>query len=303
MSKHYFKTHQESTNVRVFNPRQLLTRTLLGLVSTVAPQLTQRLIIGKFCSPAAYSTNVEEENCVRQGKPFQVQVRDKTIQAWRWGQGPAVLMVHGWSGRGAQFHRFIRPFVKAGYTVIAIDCPAHGASSGRITNYFEFTDTIRTLLVGSDRLDIRGIIGHSFGASAAINALAKERIEMALVGIAPILGLRELLLNTFERYGIPRAVYTGLISELETRFGYSLEKDDPQRLLNDLGGLFLIVHDERDRTTPFSDSVRQANIHPHITLFRTKGLGHWQVLMDDAVVQAALGHFEFSGLASHPRKS
>ncbi len=297
MNDSYFNTLHNSTNVRVIRVRQRFIHALLQFFESHAPRLTEWLTLHLFFSPAAYRTNAAEKNCIKQGRPFQIQVHDKTVQAWRWGRGPAVLMVHGWSGRGVQFHRFVAPLVQAGYTAIAIDGPAHGASSGRITSYFEFTDTIRAFLSTELGFNIQGIIGHSFGASAAINALAKEGIVLNAVCIAPVLKLRELLHHSFKRFGVPQTLVAKLIGKFEQQFGYHLEADNPHRLTGDLKGPVLIVHDQQDRTAAFGDSVYQAQIHDHISILATRGLGHRKILTDPAVVQASLDHM---GLAKRP---
>ncbi len=292
MNDHYFNRFHDSTNVRVLRVRQRLVHAVLQFCEFVAPRLTGWLTLCLFFSPAAYRANTEEKDCLKQGRPFQVQVHDKTVQAWRWGRGPAILMVHGWSGRGVQFHRFVAPLVQAGYTVVAIDGPAHGASSGRITSYFEFTDTIRTFLTTDLDFNIQGIIGHSFGASAAINALAKEGLFVNAVCIAPVLKLRDLLLYSFRRFGIPQTLVARLIGKFEQRFGYHLEADDPHLLIGDLKGPVLIVHDQQDRTAAFGDSIYQAQMHGHINILATRGLGHRRILTDPAVVQACLEHMD-----------
>jgi hypothetical protein len=286
----YFNTHSKSTNVRIQIAGQRAIRTWAQFLWHWAPGLTRWLALRLFFSPASHRMHADEAACLSQGRPFHLRVHDKTLAAWRWGHGPAVLLVHGWNGRGVQFHRFVAALVKAGYTAIAVDMPAHGASSGRITSYFEFTDTLRVLLSKELGLNIEGIIAHSFGAAAAINALAKEGVALNAVCLAPILKLQELLHNTLERYGLPHSLYVALISEFEKRFGYNLEADNPHRLVGDLRGSVLIVHDESDRTAIFEDSAEQARKHGHITLLATQGLGHKRLLTDETVVQVCVDH-------------
>ncbi len=35
-------------------------------------------------------------------RPFAVHSRHGRIAAWRWGEGPVVILTHGWNGRGSQ---------------------------------------------------------------------------------------------------------------------------------------------------------------------------------------------------------
>lgn len=290
MSDYYFNTEPKSTNVRVDNAGRKVIRTLLTFLWRWAPKLTRWLTLRLFFTPPAYSTSPEEKSFLAQGRPFTIRVHDKNVCAWRWGQGPGVLLVHGWGGRGSQFSRFVPLLVKAGFTAIAVDMPGHGSSPGRIASYFEFTDTIRGFISKDRALDVQAIIAHSFGAAATINALVKEKVAPITVCIAPILRLRELIFNTFERYGVPDLISHMLIAEFEKQFGYHFKQDNPVQLIDQLCGPVLVIHDKRDRTAAFHDSVEQVHNHAHLTLMATHGLGHRRLLTDETVVQACLHH-------------
>jgi pimeloyl-ACP methyl ester carboxylesterase len=288
MKDAFHNMHDKSTNVRTADFRRHVILALFAFSWRWAPGLARWVVLRLFFTPSAYRTNSVEKDCLRQGSPFQFQTRDNTIKGWKWGHGPAVLLVHGWNGRGIQFHGFVEPLVQAGYTAIAIDGPAHGESTGCITSYFEFTDMVRSLLSEDRGFGIMGIIAHSFGAAAAINAMAKEGLALNMVLVSPVLRLSELLFKTFDRFGIPNFLYTSLIGEFETRFGYSLTADNPYRLIGGLSGSALIVHDKKDRTVNFSDSNLQARKHGNISLYATDGLGHRRILTDPTVIQRSV---------------
>jgi pimeloyl-ACP methyl ester carboxylesterase len=58
------------------------------------------------------------------------------------GDGPTVLFIHGWSGRGSQFYEWVNPLVKAGYSVVFMDASGHGDSDGKMSSLPEFRDAI-----------------------------------------------------------------------------------------------------------------------------------------------------------------
>ncbi len=290
MSEIYFNSSINGTNVRVFGYRQRIVGTIFRFLWAWMPGLALAVLKRFFMATGSYSLNPEESACLNRGRPFQIQVHDKVVHAWQWGQGPGILMVHGWSGCGAQFHRFVASIVQAGYSAIAIDGPGHGRTGGRTASYFEFTDVVRAFLSPDHGLNIQGIIGHSFGAAAIINSLEKEMLNLKTVCIAPVLRLRELMMHTFERFGMPVEIYSALIGDFEAKFGYSLVKDNPYRLIDRLAAPVLIIHDAEDRTAAYADSREQAWAHRHIALHTTRGLGHRRILSDAEVVHAALAH-------------
>lgn len=283
-------TYGHSTNVRSNGGREWAIRQLFKALSLGSPRLAARLVERLFFTPGSYVPSADERRWLAQGEPFHVRVHGRRICGWRWGAGPGVLLVHGWSGRGIQLHRFIDPLIRAGRTAVAIDGPAHGESEGRHTSYFEFTDVVRTLIAPDGGLGVRGIVAHSFGAAAVVNALAREQAALGTVLLAPALQLRKTLLDALERNGIPPRIYERIIADYETRFGYSLTRDDPHRRLGDLRSPVLVVHDRHDPVIAHVESEALCRDFARVTLKTTSGLGHRRIMADAEVVAAGVSH-------------
>jgi len=290
MAEREAPTPTYGTNVRINTSKRWATRRILQLLWHGAPRLAERVVEKAFFSPRSSPPSAEERRWLDRGEPFDLRVHDKRIQGWRWGTGPGVLLVHGWNGRGTQLHRFIAPLIDAGYAAIAFDGPAHGASEGRTTSYFEFTDTVRALIERDRGLDIRGIIAQSFGAAAVVNALAHQDPDLKTVLLAPALRLKDMLTDALDRHGIPPTIYEKLIAAFENRFGYSLQHDDPHLHLKDLRSPVLVIHDHDDPIIAHRDSRTATHGFGHVTLHTTHGLGHKRILTDPAVVDAAMAH-------------
>jgi len=50
----------------------------------------------------------------------------KPLEGYSWGEGPVVLLTHGWNGRATQLWKFSDPLVDSGFRVVALDMPGHG---------------------------------------------------------------------------------------------------------------------------------------------------------------------------------
>ena len=285
MAIRFRKLKKISTNVRINYFMQLATRTMLNLYWNISPSMAKRLVKKHFFKPADYRTTTAEKRILGNGSKFQIDIHDKTIQGWKWGKGPGILFVHGWNGRGIQFYRFFQSLRRAGFAIITFDAPGHGESTGRTSSYFEWTDTVRAILNPSNGHNIRGIIAHSLGGSAVINALSKEKVSVPTVLIAPALKLKQILFNTFNLYGIPSVIYRKVIEEFEHRFGYTLEGDNPVNLIPAIDTDVLIVHDQQDEAVPFLDSEELCEILPKVRLFETDGLGHRRILTDQKLIE------------------
>ena len=92
----------------------------------------------------------------------------RPIRGHAWGAGwhrPRVLLAHGWAGHGLQLAPFVAPLVDAGFEVMTVDQPAHGASTGRTATLPDFARVLR--LVAESFGPLFAVVGHSLGGAAA----------------------------------------------------------------------------------------------------------------------------------------
>jgi len=271
--------------------RQRIVQTFFNLLWNHTPTLSKGIIKRLFFAPSTYKSSPIEKDYLDTGRRFEISIHGKVVNCWKWGSGPSILLAHGWNGRGIQLHHFIEPLVQRGYSALTYDAPGHGASQGKTSSYFEFTDTIRTLLSSPNGHEIRGVIAHSLGGSAVVNSIEKENLALDAVLIAPALRLKEVLYGFFDYVGLPRAIYEILIKEYEDQFGYNMHRDNPVNLLREINSKILIVHDKNDPTIPYADSKEISGRFPNIELHTTERLGHKKVLADSSVVNRALDYF------------
>jgi pimeloyl-ACP methyl ester carboxylesterase len=221
-----------------------------------------------------------------------------------WGKGPAVYLLHGWGGRGAQWVSFIEPLVSAGFTAVALDAPMHGESSAQRTSILHFAAALSAVVesVGPARL----VVGHSLGAAACALALQDDPLSpwgtpegvgntrrggldpggVALIG-APA-DPAEFFGSFLRRLGIGERLHQSIRADVEHRYGFrwtDLAVRPPQRAPQIPA---LIVHDRDDPEVVYEDAERIARTWPTSTLVATNGLGHQRILRDDRVVRGVV---------------
>jgi hypothetical protein len=302
MSKNIVKTKLVSTNVRYIKFRQRGMHLLLTALWHLAPNATKNIILKRFFKPKSYALTPFEQQFLENGTMFHIHVHDKDIRCWKWGQGPGILFVHGWNGRGVNFAYFFKSIIDTGFSVITYDAPAHGESEGQVTNYFELSDTVRSFLNPSRGLNIQSIIAYSIGGSATINCISKDNPTVDTVLIAPALKLKELLFNAFNYHGVPEVVYRNLVADMERYYGYDVHQDNPDVLVKSISSKMLIVHDKGDRTIPYTDSKTLSDNTDNFYLHTTEGLGHKQILKDNAVIDVITTYL-FNGQTKHKMKN
>ena len=200
-----------------------------------------------------------------------------------WGEGPTVLLVHGWSGRGSQMGSFAQPLVDRGYRVVAYDLPAHGRSPGNSTNIFKAIETLEA--IAETYGPIHGVIAHSFGVMVTTLAL-REGVEInRFAAISPPASLHWLI-ERFERIlQIPAPTHRALVRRIEADFGSGIwDKVALDKAARNLDIPALIVHDDQDYDVSWEQGKMLADAWPGAIFMKTSGLGHRRILRDRSVI-------------------
>lgn len=128
------------------------------------------------------------------------------------GEGPAILLIHGYGSAHVVYLSLIDRLVAAGYRVLAVDLPGFGLSDRREGDYSP--QALATLLV--EILDARGVgqadvIAHSWGSSIALR-LALDHPARVRRLVLTSAWVYEEQLNPFIRWarvrGVGEALYT-----------------------------------------------------------------------------------------------
>ncbi len=216
-----------------------------------------------------------------------LQIDELNVAIYRWGAGPVVLFVHGWSGRGSQAAAFVEPLLHAGFQVIAVDAPGHGETPGDSTNILECAAVLRAVERACGPL--HGAITHSFGGMVLAYSMQQGlRAERVVSLSAP--ATVEFLIDGFaQTLSMPPAVVANLRRRMELRFDDNFW--ERISMVNNVRGLTvpaLIIHDADDASVPWQQGEMIAAAWPGARFMKTRGLGHGRILRDHDVVEAAV---------------
>lgn len=252
------------------------------------PRYAHRWFINRFFTPIKYPLPVAEKEILSTAERFIIPVGNNKVQAYTWGKGPVILLVHGWAGRASQFKNVITHFVAEGYQVVAFDAPAHGMSQGIKTNIFEFKDAI--LSVAKHVGKVEGVIAHSIGGAAVMFALTQGLAAKRVITIAtPTVG--DEILNEFTKRlnGSQKAVQK-LKDFIHHSFNCSFDELTAAHFASTLTVPInlLIVHDENDKEASFQNAFHLKEAYPAAQLLTTQGLGHVRILRNEDVIRTCL---------------
>jgi pimeloyl-ACP methyl ester carboxylesterase len=255
----------------------------LAAASHVAPSLVAPIFRRMMLKPRRH---------VRPPPVLSLPLADERIAlgddlvAWRWGQGPAVLLVHGFEGNRAQFGAIIRALVARGYAAVALDVPAHGESAGDELTAVKFIAAIeRTLArLGS----VHAVIGHSMGGAMSLYSVANSGGTGRVALVSAPSSLKRELLRFAKAVGLSERGTRAFIASVENHVGRPAADFDVRHIVGKIDLPLLLIHDQNDRQVPVLEASRNAHMLAGAELMVTRGLGHNRLLADPSVVTALL---------------
>jgi pimeloyl-ACP methyl ester carboxylesterase len=272
---------------RPASPSLRVLRLLFSIVGPVFPRLMGRWAYALWFRTRRFPESGAGKRITRKAQRDTLMVDDLPVAVYTWGTGPIVLFVHGWSGRGSQVAAFADPLVTAGYQVMAIDAPGHGATPGDRTNILECAAVLRAFKRRYG--PVYGAITHSFGGMVLAYAMNNGLSVKRVVCISAPAHIEYLLDGFAQTLGIPGAVVADMRRRMDARFpeGY-WENISTVVNVRKLDVPALIIHDENDRSVPWEQGKIIANAWPGARFLKTAGLGHGRILRSQAVVDAAV---------------
>ncbi|HYO51781.1 alpha/beta hydrolase [Archangium sp.] len=209
------------------------------------------------------------------------------IIAWSWGTGRTVLVVHGWEGEHRRMTPIIDRLTGAGFRVVAIDLPGHGASSGRLVPIPLLARAVAA--VGAKVGPLEAVVGHSLGGTATMLALTElgMKARSAVIIASPnhpahfARGVARLL-------GLDEAHFALMAQAIERLAGRPMDSLYLPPLLRQLDMPALFLHDPADEMVPISHSHDNVAAWRGAKLKTLEGPGHRRILGDAEALQSIL---------------
>ncbi|GAA3963190.1 alpha/beta fold hydrolase [Hymenobacter antarcticus] len=264
----------------------------LKILSVVAPEVAFRLAWRLFCTPRRLPLKAWESPVLAEAVRRTIVGEAGPVAVYEWGsvQAPAVVLVHGWEHRASFWRAWVPALLAAGYRVVALDGPAHGASAGRLATLTSFGGAVQAVVDTAG--EVRAIVAHSFGAAS----VAGLPVRLPGAAVLPRLVLLSAPVS-------PRAVATRfadflyLSNDVVEQFATHIQQTTGRPADSFAAAAagpgtgaerVLVMHDEGDEIVPFAEGQQIVAAWPGAVLHATRGLGHNRILRDADVVQSAV---------------
>ena len=264
-------------------------RFLFGTLGYVFPRPAARVAYRFFSTPPVRAKHKISDELLESARVFEFLYGREILKGYEWGNGngPAILLVHGWESRGTALRTFVPPLLAQGFRVVAFDGPAHGNSGGKRTNLLHFGGAVRAILnqIGG----AYGIITHSFGGASTVFALsqldASFRVEkLVLIGVPN--RMEKVLNDAMNTLNVPPPAARHFFRYIERKVNFPVHHADVSSASGRLKvNNALIVHDRQDAVVPFTEAKATFDAWDNASMLVTDGYGHYRLMKNPGLIR------------------
>jgi pimeloyl-ACP methyl ester carboxylesterase len=256
----------------------LLTKSIgvyINLMSFVAPKKATQKAHGYFSEPRKGKFTIENlPKTLKEAESEIIQHNEDIIQTYIWkGNETVILLIHGWESNSSRWKKMLPFLKKSGSTIIAIDGPAQGLSSGKeftVPKYAEFIDIV------ASKYKANYMIGHSMGGQTCLYYQYKYQnpaIQKIVILGAPS-DFTIILENFISLLSLNRKVKNALINKYTQFLNLNLHQFSSKEFVTKIDVQGLIAHDMEDTVVLFDEGEKIAESWKDVQFIATKGLGH-----------------------------
>lgn len=259
------------------------------VIASISPKLSVLFSAKLFTTPIKHKTPKRELEMESKSiqKLIEIPSINKKVMVYEYGKSDQkILLSHGWSGRGTHLFKIAEELLKAGFSTLSFDAPAHGKSPGRTTIMSEFVETI--LEMEKQFGPFEAAVGHSLGGMSLLNATQKGLAIHSLVIIGSGNIVQDILDDFVKKLELNPNTSTKMRLYFEKKYKVEMDDYSAYRAAMEVSIPVLVIHDKNDFEVP----VEAANhIHKHLKsgkLFLTEGLGHRKILGNAEVIEKVI---------------
>ena len=203
-----------------------------------------------------------------------IKIDNETYQSYEWkGNENTVLLVHGWESNASRWKKLLPKLKKTGYTIVAVDAPAHGLSDGK-----EFTTNKYVSLINqiSNLYQAKIIIGHSLGGAAIVHYLHKHPdspLKKAVLMASPS-DFEIISRNFVKNLGLNKTVSKLFNDFFVDNFNVKKEELYNHLLTQNITQKALLIYDKNDTVVLINEGHKFSNSWKNSFFVETEDFGH-----------------------------
>lgn len=216
----------------------------------------------------------EDRVLYAQGFEMNVTVDNQVIKGHIWGEGPVIVLVHGWRSNAASWKHYIPHLLESGYQVVALDAPGHGINQPMPFDLGIYFNAVQKLINQID--NIHAVVGHSIGATAAFfGCLPIINKPNCLILLSPYGSVMQLAEEMADLLKLSPAFIKAFDQHMFQHTGRDLHNLDISKHVHRLNHSIIdIIHSQDDPVSPIKFSYNIQSKATHVLLHQMHQTGH-----------------------------
>ena len=196
------------------------------------------------------------------------------IQTYSWqGNATIILLVHGWESNSMRWKKLLPYLQKTGSTIIAIDAPAHGLTSGTEFNAILYSEFIKEAI---DKFKPAVLIGHSVGGMASFyyQYIHQNPTITKLILLGAPSDLRIIFSNYTKLLSLNARMRKALEYFFTKKFNLELDDFSGEKFCAAIATKGIVAHDIKDKIVAYSEGEKIGKAYQNAKFIATTGFGH-----------------------------
>ena len=200
--------------------------------------------------------------------------KNQKFKSYIWkGNQTVIILVHGWESNSLRWQKLLPYLQETGSTIIAIDAPAHGLSSG---NKFDIPKYAAYINIVAKKYNPKYLIGHSLGGKTCLyyQYFYKNKNIEKIVTLGSPSDFKILLNKYIKLLSLNTNIKKSLEVQYRKIFRSSLTFFSAKYFASKINTRGLIAHDISDSVVAYEEGKKIASVWKDSIFIETKGLGH-----------------------------
>ncbi len=274
--------NKESRPVRDFFMKKiqyfLLTKLVglyINLISFFHPEKAKQIAYTIFSQPRKGKIkNGKLPKTLQSAQQETLHYDGENFQVYTWsGNDEIILLLHGWESNASRWKKLLQYLKPQGKTIIAIDAPAHGQSTGKEFNAPRYAEFIHVLL---QKYQPKTLIGHSIGGAAIafyLNKYPNDHIDKIVLLGAPS-SFKKISDNFINLLSLNKKVQKRLEQYYHEKFNIHINDFAGHLFAQNFTQKAIIAHDADDSVIKVEEGRQYAAAWKNAIYIETQGLGH-----------------------------
>ena len=256
----------------------LLTKSIgsyINLMSFITPKKATQMAHGYFSEPRKGKFTIENlPKTLKEAHSESFQHNEDNIQTYIWkGNDTIILLIHGWESNSSRWKKMLPYLKKSGSTIIAIDGPAQGLSSGKeftVPKYAEFIDIV------AQKYQPHYIIGHSMGGQTSLYYQYKYQnpsVQKIVILGAPS-DFTIILKNFTSLLSLNNKIRKALEIKYTNFLNQHLDQFSSKEFVTKIEAKGFLAHDIEDTVVLIEEGEKIVESWKDVQFIQTNGLGH-----------------------------